>query len=56
MPHVTGEERNQIIMLSLESSVPLDSFVRVINAVVDATDLQSLALPMSPFVTNVSLL
>lgn len=41
MPHVTGEERNQIIMLSLESSVPADAFVRVIDAFVDATDMES---------------
>ena len=41
MPHVTGEERNQLIMLSLESSVHPDAFVRVIDAFVDATDLDS---------------
>lgn len=41
MPYVTGEERNQLIMLSLESSVPPDAFVRVIDAFVDATDLES---------------
>lgn len=41
MPHVTGEERNQLIMISLESSVPTDAFVRVIDAFVDATDLES---------------
>lgn len=41
MPHVTGEERNQLIMLSLESTVAPDAFVRVIDAFVDATDLES---------------
>lgn len=41
MPHVLGEERNQLIMLSLESSVAADAFVRVIDAFVDATDLNS---------------
>lgn len=41
MPHVTGEERNQLIMISLENTVPHDAFVRVIDAFVDATDLES---------------
>ena len=41
MPHLAGEPRNQLIMLSLESSVPQDAFVRVIDAFVDATDLES---------------
>jgi len=41
MPHVTGEERNQIIMLSLESSVPMNAFARAIDAFVDATDMES---------------
>lgn len=41
MPHVTGEERTQLIMISLESSVPPDAFARVIDAFVDATDLES---------------
>lgn len=41
MPHLSGEPRNQLIMLSLESSVPADAFVRVIDAFVDATDLES---------------
>lgn len=41
MPHVTGEERNQLVMLSLESTVAPDAFVRVIDAFVDVTDLES---------------
>jgi len=40
MPHVTGEERNQLIMISLESCVPVDAFARAIDAFVDATDLE----------------
>lgn len=41
MPHLAGELRNQLIMLSLETSVPADAFVRVIDAFVDAIDLES---------------
>jgi transposase len=41
MPHVIGQQRNQLMMLSLESSVPGDSFTRVIDSFVDATDLES---------------
>lgn len=41
MPHVTGQERNQMMMFSLESSVAADSFARVIDAFVEATDLES---------------
>jgi transposase len=41
MPHVTGEERNQLMMISLESTIAPDSFVRAIDAFVDAIDLKS---------------
>jgi transposase len=41
MPHVTGEERNQLMMISLESTIASDSFVRAIDAFVDAIDLKS---------------
>ncbi len=41
MPHITGQQRNQMMVFSLESSVPADSFVRVIDAFVDATNLES---------------
>ncbi len=41
MPHVTGEERNQLIMISMEEMVPKDSFVRAIDAFVDAIDMKS---------------
>lgn len=41
MHHVKGEHRNQMFMLSLESSVAADSFVRAIDAFVDAIDLKS---------------
>ena len=41
MPHVTGQQRNQMMMFSLESAVAADSFARVIDAFVDATDLES---------------
>jgi transposase len=41
MPHVTGEERNQLIMLSLESTVSPDAFVRVVDAFVDGIDMES---------------
>lgn len=38
MPHVTGQQRNQLMMFCLESSVAADAFVRVIDTFVDATD------------------
>ena len=41
MPHISGEDRNQLVMFSLESSVAGDAFVRLIDAFVDATDLDS---------------
>jgi transposase len=41
MHHVKGEHRNQLCMFSLESSVAHDSFVRAIDAFVDAIDLKS---------------
>lgn len=41
MPHVIGENRNQFFMLSFEEAVPKDSFVRAIDAFVDAIDLES---------------
>jgi transposase len=41
MPHVIGEERNQLMMISLESTIAPDSFVRAIDAFVDAIDLKS---------------
>ena len=41
MPHITGEERNQLMMISLESTIAPDSFVRAIDAFVDAIDFKS---------------
>jgi len=41
MPHVIGENRNQFFMLNFEEAVPKDSFVRAIDAFVDAIDLES---------------
>jgi len=41
MHHIQGEERNQLQMFSLESIIPKDSFVRVVDAFVDAIDLKS---------------
>lgn len=41
MQHIQGTDRNQLSMYSLESMVPEDSFVRVIDAFVDAIDLKS---------------
>lgn len=41
MHHVKGEQRNQLQMLSLESMVSPDSFVRVIDVFVDLIDLTS---------------
>ena len=41
MQHIQGEDRNQMFMLSLESVIPPDAFVRVIDSFVDAIDLKS---------------
>ena len=41
MQHKQGEDRNQMFMFSLESAIPVDSFVRVVDAFVDAIDLKS---------------
>lgn len=41
MPHVVGENRNQLFMLSLEEEVPQNAFVRLIDVFVNAIDLES---------------
>jgi transposase len=41
MQHITGEDRNQMFMISLESTISSQVFVRVIDAFVDAIDLKS---------------
>jgi len=41
MDHKQGSNRNQLMMLSLESAIPKDSFVRVVDAFVDAINLKS---------------
>jgi len=41
MQHKQGENRNQMFMFSLESAIAEDSFVRVVDAFVDAIDLKS---------------
>ena len=41
MQHIQGEDRNQMFMISLESTISPDAFVRVIDAFVDAIDLKS---------------
>ena len=41
MQHKQGENRHQVFMFCLESSIPPDSFVRVIDTFVDAIDLKS---------------
>lgn len=41
MQHKQGEERNQMFMFSLESAIATDSFVRVVDAFVDAIDMKS---------------
>ncbi|MGF7141335.1 transposase [Roseimarinus sediminis] len=41
MPHIIGENRNQFFMLSLNEVVPQNSFVRAIDAFVDAIDMES---------------
>ncbi len=41
MQHIQGEDRNQMFMFSLESAIVSDSFVRVVDAFVDAIDMKS---------------
>jgi len=41
MQHKQGEDRNQMFMFSLESAIPADSFVRVVDSFVDVIDLKS---------------
>jgi len=41
MQHIQGEDRNQLFMFSLESTIPSDAFVRVVDAFVDTIDLKS---------------
>lgn len=41
MQHKQGENRNQVFMFSLESAIAPNSFVRVVDAFVDAIDLKS---------------
>lgn len=41
MQHKQGEERNQMFVLSLESAIAPDAFVRVVDAFVDSIDLKS---------------
>jgi transposase len=41
MQHKQGENRNQMFIFSLESAISVNSFVRVVDAFVDATDLKS---------------
>src|SRR4030043_580696 len=41
MLHKQGENRDQMFMFSLESAIAADSFVRVVDAFVDAIDLKS---------------
>ena len=41
MQHKRGEDRSQMFMFSLESGIAADSFVRVVDAFVDAIDLKS---------------
>lgn len=41
MQHKQGEDRNQMVMFSQESAIAKDSFVRVVDAFVDAIDLDS---------------
>ena len=43
MQHIQGENRDQMFMFSLESAIPADAFVRVVDAFVDAIDLTQIA-------------
>ncbi len=41
MQHKQGENRDQVFMFSLESTIPSDAFVRVVDTFVEAIDLKS---------------
>jgi len=41
MDHMQGSDRNQMFIFCLESAIPNNSFVRVVDAFVDAIDLKS---------------
>jgi transposase len=41
MQHIEGENRDQMMMFSLDSAIAPDAFVRVVDAFVDAIDLKS---------------
>ncbi len=41
MPHIIGENRNQIMMISFESMIRPESFVRAIDTFVDSIDMES---------------
>ena len=41
MQHKQGENRDQMLMFSLESAIASDCFVRVVDAFVEAIDLKS---------------
>ena len=40
MDHKHGSDRNLLVMFSVESAIPKDSFVRVVDAFVDAINLK----------------
>ena len=52
MQDIHGEDRNQVFMFSLESSIPSDSFVRVVDAFVDTIDLKSFGFFRGGFPCN----
>lgn len=41
MDHITGQDREQMMIMSLDQLVHKTSFVRIIDAFVDALDLES---------------
>ena len=42
MPQIIGQDRNQLMMLNLAEQIPEDSVVRVIDAFINAVDLEDL--------------
>jgi len=56
MEHKQGSDRNQMFMFCLESAIARDSFVRVVDAFVDAIDLESFEVPINSYSQRYALL
>ena len=44
MPYISGQDRNQVMLCTMESFVPEHSIARVIDAFVDGLDMDALGV------------